>query len=93
MEETQQAFLRALALQAKKALGDYEARRELDVLWNGDPGYDSILTDVVIEELPQFGGITQQEVADAIYALKQLNVQIDSVNFAALVDLAARSSG
>jgi hypothetical protein len=63
---------------------------QIDILYNGSPNWDEIMTDEEIQEVPLFAemGITAQTVADGIYQLSQLKQLVLTGNLPALVLLA-----
>lgn len=65
---------------------------EIDTLFNGDPNYDSLITDDEVDGLPSIGSfkeaeITAQNVTDAIYIIKQVAVQCRTINYPAFVKM------
>lgn len=63
---------------------------EIDILYNGTPDWDTLITDEEINGIPSFAaiGLTAQDVADAIYQLNQIRTQVNTGNLPAMVLLA-----
>lgn len=63
---------------------------QIDILYNGTPDWDTLITDQKIDGVPSFAaiGLTAQDVADAIYQLNQVRSLVNTGNLPALVLLA-----
>lgn len=60
---------------------------EIDILYNGTPDWDTLITDQEIDGVPSFAaiGLTAQDVSDAIYQLNQIRTQVTTGNLPAMV--------
>lgn len=63
---------------------------QIDILYNGTPNWDVLITDQEIDGVPSFAaiGLTAQHVADAIYPLNLIRTQVNTGNLPAMVLLA-----
>lgn len=75
---------------ACKALLDIQSDIQLiDILYNGTPNWDTLITQDDIDEVGSFEavGLTVADVADAIYQLNLIRNQVQSGNLPAMVKL------
>lgn len=63
---------------------------QIDILYNGAPDWDSLITDEEIDGVPSLAaiGLTAANVADAIFQIKTVRTQVMTGNLTALVMLA-----
>jgi hypothetical protein len=63
---------------------------QIDILYNGAPDWDTLITDEEIDGVPSFAaiGLTAQDVADAIFQIKTVRTQVMTGNITAVVKLA-----
>lgn len=62
----------------------------IDVLYNGTPNWDVLITDEEIGDVGSFAavGLTATDVADAIYQLNLIRTQVQTGNLPAMIKLA-----
>lgn len=74
-----------------KAILELQSQIEqVDILYNGSPNWDELITDEEIAGVPFLAehGLTAQAVADAIYQINQIRAQVVGGNLPAMVLLA-----
>ncbi len=66
-----QNFISQTGYRSRVLLDQIGSLEQLNVLWAGSPGYDTAITQEVIDSVPAFleAGLTAQNLADAEYAL------------------------
>ncbi len=70
MEPVLQMFIRLVGELAKADLERQSLRHHLNVLWNGSPDWDTLITQEMIDSNPSFhaAGITKQMIYDVIFS-------------------------
>jgi hypothetical protein len=83
----QQDFVVRVGAACKAILDLQGSVTQLDILYNGTPDWDTLITDEEINGVPSFAaiGLTAQDVADALYQLNQIRNQVNTGNLPAMV--------
>lgn len=70
MPDAHQNFISHTQAQARKLLDEYGRLTQLNELWAGAANYDGLIDQAAIDTIPSFAesGLTQANVADALYA-------------------------
>jgi hypothetical protein len=78
MPTSRQQYISFVANRARIMLGEFGPLAQTDVLWNGTPDYDTLITQAEIDTVPNLAdaGLTVQQLADAIYALSVIKSTI-----------------
>ena len=86
----QQNLITNVGIVSRALLDLQDDIEQIDILYNGTPDWDTLITDQEIDGVPSFAavGLTAQGVADAIYQLNQVRTIVNSGNLPALVLLA-----
>jgi hypothetical protein len=74
MENVLMNFISQCSNEARAQLTRYGDLTQQNVLWAGTPGYNTRITQEGIDGVATFAdaGLTQAQVADAVYALEQI---------------------
>lgn len=74
MENVLQNFISRCGNYAKAELDMYGNLAQQNVLWAGTPAYNTRITQAAIDGVQSFAdaGLTEAQVADAVYALEQI---------------------
>ncbi len=80
MSAAHQNFVSNTAEQARELLKFFAEETQLNVLWAGAPNYQAAITQAEIDSVSSFAGagLTAQQLADAQYAMEQVNTTIEN---------------
>jgi hypothetical protein len=80
MESPQQNLISKTGQVCKTLLELMDDIERIDILYSGSPNWNELITDETIAEVDSFVacGLTAQDVADAVWIIKQVRVQINA---------------
>lgn len=80
MSAAHQNFVSNTSILARQLLQYQAMEQQLNILWAGAPNYSTAITQAEIDSVPSFAGagLQKQTIADAQYAMANLNTAIQN---------------